>query len=204
MIKFAMFGLMVWAIPCLAQDYLPLVPEGWEIIDVQTGDLNKDQVDDVAMIVRFMGDVASPPRSLIVAFKTAGGYSEPYRADDVIMGEHEGGTMGDPLQPMQIRRGTIVLSFSGGSRERWGYTYIFRYQKGDFRLIGATSEGGDPIDENYYTYDYNLSTGKIVITRTYGKEPERNETKEMEKFLDPLPSLSTFSHETVNLWEGVE
>lgn len=98
----------------------------------QVGDLNKDQVDDVAMIVRFIGDVASPPRSLIVAFKTADGYAEPYRADGVILGEHEGGTMGDPLEPMQIRRGTIVLSFSGGSRERWGYTYISGTRKGTF------------------------------------------------------------------------
>ncbi len=204
MIKIAVWIMLAWTIPCAAQDYVSLVPEGWEIIDVQVGDLNKDQVDDVAMIVRFMGDVASPPRSLIVAFKTTGGYAEPYRADDVILGEHEGGTMGDPLQPMEIRRGTIVLSFSGGSRERWGYTYIFRYQKGDFRLIGATSSGGDPIEENYYTYDYNLSTGKIVISRTYGKEPERNESRELVKFLDPLPSLKTFSHHTANLWEGIE
>ena len=202
--KIAVFILLVWAIPCAAQDYLSLVPEGWELIDVQVGDLNKDQVDDVAMIVRFMGDVALPPRSLIVAFKTAGGYSDPYRADDVIMGAHEGGTMGDPLQPMQIRRGTIVLSFAGGSRWRWGFTYIFRYQKGDFRLIGATNENVDPIDEIFETYDYNLSTGKMVITRTYGKEPERNETKELTRVLDPLPSLSTFSQSSVNLWEGVE
>ncbi|NUM81540.1 hypothetical protein HUU42_12105 [bacterium] len=204
MIKIAVLGLMIWTIPCFAQDYAYLVPEGWQIIDVQVGDLNKDQVDDVAMIVEFTGDVAMPPRSLIIAFKTADGYSEPYRADGVILGKYEGGTMGDPLQPMLIRRGTIVLSFSGGSRERWGFTYIFRYQKGDFQLIGATSSDGDPIEENYSNYDYNLSTGRIVITRTYGKEPARNETKELVKFLDPLPSLSTFSHHSTNLWEGIE
>ncbi len=81
--------------------------------------------------------------------------------------------MGDPFQDLKIERGCIVINHSGGSRQKWAYTHRYRYQKGDWKLIGATAVANDPCKE-IETFDYNLSSGKV----NYQKEYENCETEE--------------------------
>ena len=93
-----------------------------------------------------------------------------------------------------IERNCIVIHHFGGSRQKWNYTHRFRYQSGDFQLIGATVRFGSPCDY-FFTFDYNLSNGKI----NYKKETEdckngksKIEKDEMIRKLETLPTMNGF------------
>ncbi len=91
------------------------------------------------------------------------------------MSDGAGGTMGDPYQGMSIKKNVITIVFWGGARDKWGVTYKFRFQKGDFYLIGATNEGGDEIRD--YKYDYNVNTGKLIIVEKDKEHPKNNKNE---------------------------
>ena len=102
--------------------------------------------------------------------------------------------MGDPFEGISIERNCIVINHFGGSRQKWNYTHRFRYQSGDFQLIGATVTFGSPCDY-FFTFDYNLSNGKI----NYEKETEdcehensKIEKEEMIIKLETLPKMNGF------------
>ncbi len=74
--------------------------------------------------------------------------------------------MGDPFEDMEIKNGLLLISQSGGSSWKWGHTDKYRYQEGDFYLIGYTSIAGKPC-EYWQSVDYNLSTGKMIVKKEY-------------------------------------
>ena len=111
-----------------------------------------------------------------------------------ILPSQQGGMMGDPFEGISIERNCIVINHFGGSRQKWNYTHRFRYQSGDFQLIGATVTFGSPCDY-FFTFDYNLSNGKI----NYEKETEdcehensKIEKEEMIIKLETLPKMNGF------------
>lgn len=88
-----------------------------------------------------------------------------YTADEALLSTEHGGMMGDPLEDVSIVDGAIVIKHFGGSRSKWHYTHRFRWQNGDFQLIGATVETDDSCTANT-VFDYNLSTGDAMYIRT--------------------------------------
>lgn len=88
-----------------------------------------------------------------------------YVAKSVLLPTENGGMMGDPLESVSIEGNTIVINHFGGSRQKWAYTHRFRWQNGDFQLIGVTVHAGAPCDY-YEDLDYNLSTGNAEWVKT--------------------------------------
>ena len=76
--------------------------------------------------------------------------------------------MGDPFENIEIAQGILLISQSGGSSWKWGYTDKYRFQNNSFELIGHTSKAGKPC-ERWVSYDYNLSTGNIEYRKEYEK-----------------------------------
>jgi hypothetical protein len=90
-----------------------------------------------------------------------------------IMKSEEGGMMGDPFESISIKKGILIIEHFGGSSWKWSHTDKYRFQNGEFQLIGYTSTYGKPC--NYWiNNDFNLSTGKYI----YKKEPEACEGEE--------------------------
>ncbi len=180
------------------------IPSDWEVLDEQYGDLNKDSISDAAIIIQEKGEGTGEygkRRTIMVFFKGKdGGYKLVSRGETSIMGDQAGGMMGDPYQSMKIIKNVIVLDFWGGSRDKWGLTHRYRFQNGDFYLIGATNQGGDGITN--YNYDYNVSTGKMILTVKDKENPKKNvnETKIVKQ--DPLPSLKTFKPFSTLTFDG--
>lgn len=154
------------------KDILSLIPEGWHILErfekleKVEGDLNKDGVMDIALVIEETNKKKdeSPNRSLLIAFgSTDVTYKLSVVTEKAILKADEGGVWGDPLDSISIDRGSLLVNFYGGSNWRWYGNYRFRYQNNDWFLIGATT-GSFHTSTNEYTEesDYNLLTGDFI------------------------------------------
>lgn len=154
-----------------------VIPEDWtelrgydgEPVRV-AGDLNKDGIKDAATVIEKAAPAGeeAPERALLIAFgKPDGSYKLSVIADGVLLRADEGGVWGDPFDGLEINRGSLVVSEYGGSNWRWYNRYRFRYQDGDWFLIGMTSgtyfNGGEEPEEQATEEDYNLLTGDYII-----------------------------------------
>lgn len=150
------------------------IPENYKIAEdydgeaLKTGDLNKDGLSDAAFIVEGPQTAdQAPERILMVALgKADNTYTLEVTAKDAILRADEGGMMGDPLESIEIKKGSLFLHFSGGSSWRWYYSYQFRYQDGDWYLIGATEGSYHASTPEETITDYNLLTGDYIISQT--------------------------------------
>jgi hypothetical protein len=168
-------------------------PMGWRVELKASGDLNKDGVDDLALVIRQsdpknvltnagpgVPKLNTNPRILAVAFgKADGGYdlaiqnhtliprtTEP-NLDDYLT---EGGGIAIERGTLQVKL-HLFASAGGWSMGTVGYT--FRFQNGRFELIGYDSDMTQrnigettEISVNYSTGRMKISTGSIENDKT--------------------------------------
>ena len=182
------------------------LPEGWHVLTEASGDLNKDGLADLAVLIEADSMVKSlkewdnqqQPRILFAAFRQPDGqYNLSVQSNESILLANEGGVFGDPFDALEINRGSIVVRFYGGSSDRWSYVYRWRYQNKDWFLIGATYTESSTHHGNFKVHDFNLLTGGAE--RTIGKvyEDEKGNSDQLIKTpfkfkKTPLPRLKTF------------
>ena len=178
------------------------IPENWLPLDTTIGDLNNDQRDDAVLVLQcrdtIPGDTTglgtdfffAPPRTLAILFGTAEGYMLALQNDHFILRSNEGGAFFDPFEGVEIKDGTFLIYFYGGSAWRWSHTYKFRYGKVGFELIGAEAVSyhsatgeGEARSFDFLTHSMKLTSGNMT------EDEESN--KSTEKELPPLP-LRTF------------
>ena len=149
------------------------VPEKWKIIGEARGDLNKDKLTDIVAVIEYTGEynagdeelIEGQPRILFILFmKKEGTYKLSVQSANLILRSDEGGVFGDPFVGVECSRGSIVVSFYGGSSWRWGYTYRFRFQNKAWYLIGETDETQNINTDETKTIDTNYLTGKQITT----------------------------------------
>ncbi|MBI3396133.1 MAG: hypothetical protein HY042_09890 [Spirochaetia bacterium] len=182
------------------QDFVPK-GGGWFIREQVQGDLNNDHKPDAVIVIARTAekneDVTKippdSPRILLVLLKTTKGYELKGRSDNVILCRLCGGVFGDPLEKIEIERGTFVVRHYGGSRFRWYFRHRFRLQQGRFFLIGSTSGNYDSVAPGGEETDTNLLTGASIkkTTNTDGVET----VKEANAGKKPLVPLEQFSIE---------
>ena len=139
------------------------VPKGYELIATAKGDLDKDKVDDLVLVydTNEEGDYGVV-RELQIFKNKNNKWNLWHKSRGAIMSSLEGGPAGDPFESIEINNGVLIITHYGGSRGKWGYTHKFRFQNGDFYLIGATCEE-EVYPEYSGLFDYNLSTGAIEV-----------------------------------------
>ncbi len=97
-------------------------------------------------------------------FYTEGEDTPWYVSEKAVLSTEHGGMMGDPLEGIShTEKGVVRIDHFGGSRDKWKYTHTYRWQEGDFKLIGATIITDTPCEKTG-ELDYNLSTGKANYT----------------------------------------
>jgi hypothetical protein len=146
-----------------------LVPKGFHVIETIRGDLNQDGQDDVVLLVKASdpADIVTDKsgervdrnlRGLVIAFRDHDGYRLAVKNPTCFSSEHEdGGVYYAPELSVSVERGSLILHYSHGRYGYWRYT--FRYQLGDFALIGYDrSEDHGPVVQTFTSI--NLSTGK--------------------------------------------
>lgn len=175
------------------------IPQNWKLIYEAVGDLNKDSVADIAMVIEYTetAQLDESPRLLLLLLKDKPGqlYKLAARAEHVILGSQSGGTMGDPFSDMQIKNNVLRIDFAGGSREQWSTTHRYRLTPQNyFRVIGATYT----VEDGSVTsvYDYNLSNGNAIITKRSSENKAKNTTVNKKIPLRPI-SIERFEPDAI-------
>lgn len=193
------------------------VPKGWHILEKVEGDLNKDNLPDIAAVIEADKPVKNlketdndqQPRILFATFKqTDGSYKLSIQSNESILLSNEGGVFGDPWAGLVIERGTLLVQFYGGSSDRWGYDYRWRFQNEDWFLIGATYTSSSTHDNSFKKYDFNLSTGAVELTQGAALEDEKakNPKDKVSRFnvgKKPLLKLKTFKQGQYPIYKEV-
>jgi len=185
------------------------IPQGWKVIDSASGDLNNDNYPDAVYIIQYSDTVKeyrafgpgendydldeTIPRILVILFKEPAGdlYQLGLQNNTFILRSNEGGVFGDPLAGLSIDNNVLTIEFFGGSRNKWGLTYKFRFQDKDWRLIGATNLDFDSLTGDYEECDYNFLKKKMKITAGNENNNEKKEKRETIK-IKKLKTFKTF------------
>lgn len=152
------------------------VPEGYALMQTLTGDLNKDGVEDCVLIIKgtdeenkvtdeYRGDLDLNRRGIIILFKKEGHYELALKNESCFSSEYEdGGVYFAPDLSVSLTKGNIYLHYAHG---RYGYSsYTFRYQHGDFELIGYDSAYRSTFVSDWVAFDemsINFSTKKKLV-----------------------------------------
>ena len=183
------------------------IPAGWMILDSARGDLNKDNLPDAAIILQHKDSISIVkdiedtviirPRILILLFKNKADNSfELIQQSNSFILMHDSPAMDDPFDELNIYAGILEIKFrlfyNMGSWYVSTASYKFRYQKGEFVLIGADSFSLHRATMDFEEYSYNFLTKKRNLTK--GNE-STGKKKTMWKALgiSPLKTLKTFT-----------
>ena len=183
-----------------------VVPNGWEVQSA-TGDLNKDGIEDFVLIVR-PNDPAHiktrddgfeynfNPLFLAVYFGSPSGVYKRFKVwHDTVSGRVDEYT--DITNELSITpKGAIDISVSSwssmGTAATGGSTYRYRFQSGDFYLIGEESSWlnrmtgeGESTSINYLTGQKEITTGNMI-------EEKDLKTKKVKIKKEPLRLLGSF------------
>lgn len=183
------------------ESFKKYIPENWSLLQHATGDLNKDGIDDLVLIIqsdqalkldesddRYFEDFPIYQRSMIIMFGNEDRLTlRPLVKNDAFIIHSEDPNMEDPFQGVSIERNNLVLKFgvfmSAGSWTVSSTSYVFRYQNGDFALIGADAS------------EFHRGSGESVefsinfLTKKYS----RTVKNEFDESLKPKITWHTFT-----------
>ncbi len=187
------------------------IPDGWKIMDSVSGDLNHDPFRDFVIILQhrdsvrmidfsndFVDTLITQPRMvMVVLYDNSSSGFRLSASNDFFIPNHDRDNMQDPFQSMTIANGILQFNFSYfaivGSYEASNLTYKFRFENGDFELIG-----GEYLDYMRNTgvtdeCSYDFLTKKMKWTAGGSMFDERKKgTAQWETFtLDKMRTLST-------------
>lgn len=159
-----------------------IAPVDWTLLSQTSGNLNADRLKDLVAILEYKNTVSekrpngstveTKPRILLVFFKSADGkYNLKLQHNTFLLRDNEDA---QPEVSADLKIKNRVLSVHYDLFHDYP-TYKFRFQKGDFYLIGANVRGIH--GGNYSEDDINLSTGEFRKT-SYSIEDEKNVKKE--------------------------
>ena len=152
-------------------------PKGSTLLQTVNGDLDNDGIPEKVLVYNTldsndMGNI----RELQILKKKNNSWVLWEKSRKAILESDAGGMMGDPIGEIKIEKGLLIIIHEGGSSWKWATTDKYRFQNGEFQLIGYTNNAGRAGDY-WTTIDMNLSTGKII----YNKEVEDTSNPENGK-----------------------
>jgi hypothetical protein len=174
------------------------IPVGYVIFNKKFGDLNNDGLSDCILIIKgtdkakimqdeFRGELDQNRRGIIILLKKKDGYHLAAENYSCFSSENEdGGVYFSPELNIEIDKGKLYIHYSHG---RYGYwTYSFRYEQSNFKLIGF-----DQSDNNgpfvHYVYSYNFITNKKLTKENinfYSETPEDEKFKETWEAIEKI------------------
>jgi hypothetical protein len=183
-------------------------PKGWFVSDSVTGDLNKDSLLDIAFILKKKDKVVVKGNDgdeyemlsevLAVALKGKGGkYLLTETNKKILIDNNYPPTSVPSFSSMRIANGVFNIEFSFDyiNGNFYFYTYKFRFQRGQFQLIGAESTYTTRRNMNFKKASYNFSTKRWSLTiGTYSNQdpPKLSEKTEWFDFkFEKLKTLKT-------------
>lgn len=167
-------------VPGTAPTVDKFVPPGYRVLLRAAADFNGDGLQDVLLVLVKKADPDGNRTLLILFREAAGGYTLSIRSDQAIPETGTGGAVSnDGFDRIRVRGNTFVIARYGGSSVRHADAWQFRYQQGEWVLIGETLTAagpgvgcpGAPDNKDLvctgYKIDTNFLTRRQVITADY-------------------------------------
>lgn len=153
----------------LAIPFSQLVAKNWQIISFSKGDLNQDQTDDIALLLKPKNAETSGPK-LVIYFHQNNEYtlklSKPLGAW-IYANEQECISSALDESSLTIQRHVLKIKFNDepicSNTYSLNYTYTFKYDHNHFQLIGFDSFSGDKLSGNITEKSVNYLSHKIKI-----------------------------------------
>lgn len=167
-----LIALIIFNINCYGQK--SIVPNGFKILVEKLGDLDKDGISEKVIVYNTTDTTeAGIVRELQILKRSKGNWIMWKKSRNAILKSEEGGMMGNPFEDIEIDKGILIISFSGGSSWKWFYKDKYKFKNNEFEMIGYSNIYGKPCE--YWTdVDFNLSTGKIIFKKEF-EDCEKNQ-----------------------------
>jgi hypothetical protein len=180
------------------------VPKGWLKLHTAFGDFDKDGLDDAAIVVIdsiYEKVTMEGNRSVVILKGTKKGFSLSSYCDSAFLCYSCGGVHGNPFESLAFNDGKLILKHIVGSSYRSELTTRFRYQKGEWVLIGETVKG------SYITarceklrkfgglsfYDINYLTGDYIYKEAEESNCELSKNKKGKAEKTDLIKLTDYN-----------
>lgn len=191
-----------------AQNLKPLsVPGGYKKIAEAKGDLDKDGKDEVVMVFNTNTRASKEEypeedykRVLYILKNTDHGLKIWKEVSGFLFSSGMGFSpeYNDPPQ-ISIKNNALAIrqEFDTNSRHTLAYKHTFRFQNGDFYLIGSQENFDDTCEFNIL-HEANFSTGKVIVDEQYypcfdgDKAPQENFYKAFTYRLKTLIKMTDF------------
>ena len=190
-----------------SDDIRNFTPKYWELKQIAYGNLDDDENDEAVAVYKMPSVDREDAEQVLAIYKKQNGKWKITRQTSApLLSSQSGGMMGNPFNGISISKKSIVIDHFGGSRDKWEYTHRYRFQNGDWFLIGASASFGAPCDY-WVKFDYNISTGDATYQKTV-ENCEKGEKKvvqsqKLNKKITPpkmdtvVPGDSTFKFPNV-------
>lgn len=183
------------------------VPKGYTQIAETKGDLDKDGKDETVLVFdtnikasdnRNLENTIDYKRVFYILKNENGGLKIWKENSTFLFSNGTGFYPSDNTLEVSIKNHSLHIgqTFFTNSRHTQKYKHTFRFQNGDFYLIGSHDHFEDTCDFSF-TNEINFSTGKVIIDREYSscdedtKIPE-NLHKEFTHKLQNLIKMNDF------------
>ena len=185
--QFILILLTLFQINSFAQTKTEKYKFDHKIIEV-TGDLNKDNIPDKAIVTQDTLNENAPYRLQIFFKETNGNFKLIATTIKAIAPEYPNGRDGYRevgFSDITIKKGVLSVNIE---LTRGHFTHKYRFQNGNFELIGFSQVYSDG-HGIMTTIDYNLSTGiRIEKSERYDTDKVLTNTKK-KILIRPLPKL---------------
>lgn len=150
----------------VAENIKDFTPKYWKLKATAYGNLDDDEADEAATVYEMPSVNDGDTEQVLAIFRKENGKWKLWNQTSApLLTSGSGGMMGNPFDGISISKKSIVIKHFGGSRDKWAYTHRYRFQNGDWFLIGASSYYGAPCDYDV-KFDYNISTGDATYKKT--------------------------------------
>lgn len=209
---FIFYSLNLLAInfPDKASKIETFIPKGWKKLIVKKGDLNKDKIDDVVLLIqkndpKNFREAYSPvfapanhvdfnPQIILILFKDTNSQYNLVAKNDKGFFPSDGIAFENALETIvdedsiTIKNNTLrIYTFFEGIRTLSSIEYIFRYQNNRFELIGLETKNTNLSDYmDTIEFSINFSTKKLIRTNETSKigSDENTKTEKKEKTIN--------------------
>ena len=146
------------------------LPEGYVNFEKVNGDLNKDGIEDIVLIIKgtdkskiikdkYRGELDRNRRGIIILFNKKDHYELASKNYDCFSSENEdGGVYFPPELSVEIKKSNLCVHYGHGRYGFWWYT--FRFQNSAFELIGYDESNGGVVIESETSINF-LSRKKL-------------------------------------------
>lgn len=183
------------SLPTTGKSMQAFVPKGWHVLSITTGDIDADKDADTVLALASDAEddpaTTGAPRLLVFLLKEKGGYKLAASSDKAILCKTCGGSKDDPFRSPTIEGGDVVVRHETTGAKNITTTHRFRYQDGNWYLIGKQASTQPASRKKATSLEMNLVEGKQ--TRQTTDSAGKNVSDYINFKPKPLSNVTSFN-----------